>query len=152
MAPEGWHSITPGLVANDVPKLVRFLRDAFGAIGDLREDAPSVMRIGDSNVMVSGVGPREPTRAFLYLYVDDADVTYRRALSAGAASLEEPIPWLGAWRPGPQPDDPVRPSRLPTPCRAQRATRHAHRDPARPVDLRPWADRRCGREEGEAHG
>lgn len=28
--------------------------------------------------------------AFLYLYVDDIDTTYQRALAAGAVSLEEP--------------------------------------------------------------
>ena len=40
--------------------------------------------------MVSGVGPRDPMPAFLYLYVDDVDATYTRALKAGAVSLEEP--------------------------------------------------------------
>jgi uncharacterized glyoxalase superfamily protein PhnB len=48
------------------------------------------MRIGDSIVMVSGVGPRDPISSFLYLYVPDADTTYRLALEAGAVSLEEP--------------------------------------------------------------
>jgi PhnB protein len=48
------------------------------------------MRIGDSILMISGSGPRKPTSAFLYLYVEDADATYRRALKAGAISVEEP--------------------------------------------------------------
>jgi PhnB protein len=88
--PEGWHSVTPRLVAHDPAGLVRFLKHAFDASGDFVVDTPSQMRIGDSIVMVSGVGPRAPTSAFLYLYVDDVDATYRRALEAGAVSLEEP--------------------------------------------------------------
>jgi len=70
--------------------LVEFLKQAFGATGDFRTDRPSVMRIGDSLVMVSSVGPRDATAAFLYLYVDEIDQTYQRALAAGAVSLEEP--------------------------------------------------------------
>ena len=88
--PEGWHSITPRLVVHDPAELVRFLRKAFDATGDFTPDAPSVMRIGDSIVMVSGIGPRNPMPAFLYLYVDDVDSTYQRALEAGAVCLEEP--------------------------------------------------------------
>jgi uncharacterized glyoxalase superfamily protein PhnB len=89
--PAGWHSITPRLVVDDVPKLVRFLRKAFGAVGDLQADRPSQMQIGDSLVMVSGVGPREAITAFLYLYVEDADAVYARALKAGAVSVETPV-------------------------------------------------------------
>ena len=88
--PEGWHSVTPRLVVHDVGKLVEFLKQAFGATGELRTDRPSKLRIGDSLVLVSGVGPRDPMPAFLYLYVDDTDTTYQRALEAGAVSLEEP--------------------------------------------------------------
>ena len=88
--PEGWHSITPRLVAHDAAMLVEFLKQAFDATGDFRTDRPSVMRIGDSLVMVSSVGPRDAMTAFLYLYVDDIDQTYQRALAAGAVSLEEP--------------------------------------------------------------
>jgi PhnB protein len=88
--PEGWHSVTPRLVVHDAAELVRFLKQAFGGTGDFRADRPSVIRIGDSMVMVSGVGPRAAMPAFLYLYVDDIDATYRRALEAGAVSLEEP--------------------------------------------------------------
>ncbi len=89
-APEGWHSVTPRLVARDPAALVRFLAEAFGASGAYAADRPSQLRIGDSIVMVSGTGPRAATSSFLYLYVDDADAAYRRALAAGATSVEEP--------------------------------------------------------------
>lgn len=88
--PDGWHSVTPRLVVHDTAKLVEFLKQAFDATGDHFTERPSVIRIGDSIVMVSGVGPREAMPAFLYLYIDDVDATYQRALEAGAASLEEP--------------------------------------------------------------
>ena len=89
--PEGWHSVTPRLVVNDTAKLVEFLKQAFGAIGDFRADRPSVIKIGDSLVMVSSVGVREVMPTFIYLYVEDIDATYHRALEAGATSLE--VPW-----------------------------------------------------------
>ncbi|TMK82205.1 MAG: bleomycin resistance protein [Actinobacteria bacterium] len=41
--------------------------------------------------MVGSSAERELFPAFLYVYVDDADQTYRRALEAGAVSLEEPF-------------------------------------------------------------
>jgi PhnB protein len=88
--PEGWRSVTPRLVVHDPAKLVDFLKKAFDASGDFTADSPSVIRIGDSMVMVSGVGPRDPMPAFLYLYVDDVDATHQRALEAGAVCLEEP--------------------------------------------------------------
>ena len=90
-APEGWHTVTPRLVVSDPARLVEFLKQAFGATGDLQTERPSVIRIGDSLVMVSSVGPREAMPAFLYVYVDDIDATYKRALEAGAVSLEEPL-------------------------------------------------------------
>jgi PhnB protein len=88
--PPGWHSVTCRLVVHDPVTLVHFLKNAFGASGNFTADAPSVMRLGDSIVMVSGAGPRDPMPAFLYLYVDDVDATYQRALELGAVSLEEP--------------------------------------------------------------
>ena len=88
--PAGWHTLTPRLVVHEPARLFQFLKEAFGATGEFREDRPSVMKIGDSLVMISSVGPRDAMPAFLYLYVDDTDATYRRALQAGAVSLEEP--------------------------------------------------------------
>ncbi len=57
--PAGWHSVTPRLVVSDPARLVEFLKQAFGATGDLQTERPSVIRIGDSLVMISSVGPRE---------------------------------------------------------------------------------------------
>ena len=48
------------------------------------------MKIGDPIVMVSGDGEREAMPAFLYVYVEDTDETYRRAIGAGGESIEEP--------------------------------------------------------------
>ena len=44
--PEGWHTVTPRIVAHDARHLVEFLRRVFDATGDDREQAPA----GDSPV------------------------------------------------------------------------------------------------------
>jgi PhnB protein len=88
--PRGWHSVTPRIVVHDPSRLTEFLKDTFLATGEFTTDAPSQMRIGDSIIMVSGTGLREPMLAFLYVYVDDVDATYQRALKAGAVSIEDP--------------------------------------------------------------
>ena len=88
--PDGWHSVTPRLVVHDPELLVRFLKSTFDAMGEYAAQAPSQMKIGDSIVMVSAAGARDANPSFLYVYVDDVDATYRRALQAGAASIEEP--------------------------------------------------------------
>ena len=91
MKPTGWHTVTPRIVVREAEQLVEVLKHVFGATGEYRPDMPAVMRIGDSTVMISDAGIREPSPAFLYVYVDNTDETYRRALEAGARSLEEPI-------------------------------------------------------------
>ncbi len=89
--PEGWPRVIPRIVAHDAIQLVDFLKQVFEARGEYLETRPSVVRIGDSLVMISDAGIRNPMTAFLYVYVEDADTTYRRALDAGACSLEEPL-------------------------------------------------------------
>jgi uncharacterized glyoxalase superfamily protein PhnB len=88
--PAGWHTVTPRIVVHGTEQLVVFIKEVFGARGDYRPDVPCVLTIGDSVVMVSDAGVRRPSPAFLYVYVDDTDVVYRRALKAGAVSVEEP--------------------------------------------------------------
>lgn len=89
-APEGWHAVTPRIVARDADGLVGFLRAVFAATGEVREGAPAEIWIGDSVVMISEAGERSPMGAFLYVYVADVDATFARALAAGARSVEAP--------------------------------------------------------------
>lgn len=91
MKPEGWHTVTPRIVVHDAKQFVDFLWYVFGATGEYLSERPSEIRIGDSLVMISDAGPRNPMLAFLYVYVGDADGTYRRALDAGADVVEEPF-------------------------------------------------------------
>ena len=88
--PDGWHTVTPRIVVHGAQKLVEFVKRVFGATGDYLPDRPAVINIGDSVVMISDAGVRTPMPAFLYVYVEDADATYRRALEAGTRPLEEP--------------------------------------------------------------
>ena len=87
----GFHSVTPRLVVADGGALVEFLRTVFGASGEIQGERPAEVRIGDSLVMVTQAGAREAFPGFLYVYVDDADATYGRAVTAGAVTLEPPI-------------------------------------------------------------
>jgi PhnB protein len=89
--PAGYHSVTPRMVVGDVVAEVEFLRTVFGATGEVQPDRPAEMRIGDSLVMVTHAGRRELFPALLYVYVEDAEDVYERALAAGAESLEEPL-------------------------------------------------------------
>jgi uncharacterized glyoxalase superfamily protein PhnB len=79
------------MVVSDVSGAVTFLRATFGGEGEAHPDRPAEIRIGNSLVMISGAGERELFPAFLYVYVDDADDAYGRAIGAGATSLEEPL-------------------------------------------------------------
>jgi PhnB protein len=88
---EGYHSVTPRIVVDDVAAQVDFLGAVFDARGAVEPDRPAEVRIGDSPIMVTAAGARDVFPAFLYVYVDDADATYQRALAAGAASVEAPL-------------------------------------------------------------
>ncbi len=109
--PEGWHSITARISTHDPERLVAFIRQVFSASGEYRSDRPSVLTIGDSMLMIGGADVRGVMPAFLYVYVPETDVTYRRAVQAGALSIEEPVdtpygdrramvkdPWGNTWQ------------------------------------------------------
>jgi len=88
---DGYRSVTPRIVVDDVNAQVRFLRHAFGATGEVSSSLPTEMRIGDSLLMISSSNERQAFPAFLYVYVDDADATFERAIEAGATVIEHPV-------------------------------------------------------------
>jgi PhnB protein len=88
--PEGWPTVVPRIFVDEPEALVAFLRHVFSAAGSFHPERPSELRVGDSMLMVSSSLERGPMPAFLYVYVEDADATHRRALEAGARSLEAP--------------------------------------------------------------
>jgi PhnB protein len=91
VGPDGRRTVIPRIITDDVAGLVGFLKTVFGAGGEPRSAAPTEMTMGDSVVMISdGGGAREAMPAFLYVYVQNADETYERAIAAGAESIEIP--------------------------------------------------------------
>ncbi len=94
--PDGYHSLTPALKIKDAAKLIDFLKQVFEAEEIERySGADNVVmhaeiRIGDSILMMGDAAGEAPMPGSFYLYVNDVDATYKRALSAGATSLTEP--------------------------------------------------------------
>jgi uncharacterized glyoxalase superfamily protein PhnB len=89
--PDGWHTVTPRIVVQDPANLITFIKHVFNGQGEFRPGPPAEIKIGDSLLMISdGGGVRERAPAFLYVYVEDTDATYRRAMEANAISIEAP--------------------------------------------------------------
>ena len=96
--PAGYRNVTPYLVNERVDRVMNFLRHAFGAVESFppmkRPDgavAHAEMRIGDTVVMMGeACGLSAPMPACFYVYVEDVDRSYRRALQAGGRPVCEP--------------------------------------------------------------
>ncbi len=95
--PEGYHSVTPYLTVRGADQLIEFLKQAFGGKEKERHMRPdgtimhAEVTIGDSIIMLGEANQQwQPRPASLYLYVEDTDGTYRRALDLGATSVMEP--------------------------------------------------------------
>lgn len=96
--PEGLRSVTPFLHPVGAAGLIEFMKEAFGADEISREQSPegmihhAMVRIGDSMIeMGEAHGDlAQPLPPALYLYVENLEETYERALKAGATSLQPP--------------------------------------------------------------
>jgi len=95
--PEGMHTVTPFLVVDGANDLIRFIEQSFdGKVTSIMKTKEgrvmhAGVQIGDSQIMVTDSTEQYPAgQSRLYLYVDDVDSTYEKALDAKAASLREP--------------------------------------------------------------
>jgi PhnB protein len=99
--PEGFHTVTPSLVVNDAAKAIDFYKKALGAEERMRMALPdgrishAELRIGDSVIFLSdeipNTGSKSPqsagtTTGSLYLYIEDVDKAFKRAVDAGGKS------------------------------------------------------------------
>src|SRR5262245_54193018 len=95
--PAGLGSVTPYLHPRGAPGLIDFLKRAFAAeeMETHRGPAGTVVhakiRVGESVIeMGEAHGEFGPMPTMFYLYVDDVDAAYQRAVAAGATSTEAP--------------------------------------------------------------
>ena len=98
--PEGFHTITPGLVVKGAQKAIEFYKEAFGAEVISVKTSPdgskvvhSEIKIGDSRFFLNdefpemgACGPQTVggTPVSLNMYVEDADSLFEKAVAAGA--------------------------------------------------------------------
>ncbi|MGH9714901.1 MAG: VOC family protein [Candidatus Acidiferrales bacterium] len=88
-------TITPYLHPHGASDMVQFLKNALGAVEMMRENSAdgtvqhAKIKIGDSILEMSEAhGEYQPMPSMFYLYVNDVDACYARALKAGGKSIE----------------------------------------------------------------
>ena len=97
--PDGFHTATPNITVKDASKAIDYYKKVFGAQEMVRMPGPggqgvmhAEIKIGDSIIMLAdempGMGQKSPQSlgghtGSIYLYVDDADSVYAKALASG---------------------------------------------------------------------
>jgi PhnB protein len=96
--PAGYHTLTPYVAVEDATAFIAFLTRVFDAVQAERHDRPdgaimhAEVRVGDSMLMVSEACEQMgPSPAQLYVYVEDADAVYQKAVDAGCTSVMAPV-------------------------------------------------------------
>jgi PhnB protein len=94
---EGAPTLQPYLHPLRAEPVLKFIKRAFGAEELGRYTAPdgvihhTTVKIGNAYMeMGEAHGPYQPMPTMFYLYVEDCDALYKRALSAGATSISAP--------------------------------------------------------------
>ena len=97
--PEGMHTVTPHLICAGAAAAIEFYKNAFGAVelsrmpGSDGKIMHASIRIGDSVIMLNeempewgSFGPKhlKGSPVIIHLYVENVDIVFEQALSAGA--------------------------------------------------------------------
>jgi len=100
--PDGYNTITPNITVRDAAKAIDFYQKAFGAEEVMRMPGPggkimhAELRIGNSRFMLADempeMGNKGPasyggTPTSFYVYVNNVDAAWKRAVGAGAKVL-----------------------------------------------------------------
>lgn len=96
--PNNYSTVSPYLIVDGAKATIEFLKRVFDAV-ELRQfpDATGKLmhaevRIDDTVVMLAdGSDGWPPFPSSVHVYVRDAEATYRRALEAGATSVQAPV-------------------------------------------------------------
>jgi uncharacterized glyoxalase superfamily protein PhnB len=95
--PDDYPRVIPYLIVRDVAKLMDFLTEVFGAKQNEKMTLPDgsvnhgAVRIGNSVIMMGkSSDDYPPIPTMIYIYVENTDEAYNKALQAGAESLMEP--------------------------------------------------------------
>jgi PhnB protein len=95
--PDGFHTVTPYLIVDNPGEVIDFLKKAFDAqeIYAMRDAAGNVrhaeVKVGNSILMLGGArGEWHARPGNFYLYVEDVDSVYKKAVAAGGKSIGEP--------------------------------------------------------------
>jgi len=96
--PKGFHTVTPSLFVRNAAQAIDFYKKALGAEEQVRMTGPdgkinhAELKIGDSIIFLSEENPAWGTKSpqslggttgGLYLYVEDVDQSFQRAVDAG---------------------------------------------------------------------
>ncbi len=97
--PEGFHTVTPGLIVKNAAEAINFYKRALGAEELMRMPGPdgkgimhAEIKIGDSIIFVSDESPHSNVKSpqsiggstvALNVYVPDVDAAFQKAIDAG---------------------------------------------------------------------
>lgn len=97
--PNNYSTVSPYIIVNGANATIDFLKKVFGAT-ELRrfpDESGKLMhaevRIDDTVIMLADPAPPDwpSIPSYVHIYVRDVDATYRKALEAGATSVQEPV-------------------------------------------------------------